>query len=374
MKTYRPTWAEIDLGNLAFNFRQMKKLAGMKVKMLAAVKANAYGHGMVEVSRKLQKCGVDYLGVASVDEAVILRKANITAPILVLGPAFSSQEMKSAAALGITLTVADYSAALKLHRIAGSRRKIKVHIKIDTGMGRLGIWHEKAETIIRKISRLKNIFIEGIYTHFPSADTDRRFTKSQVLHFAALLAALNKQGISIALAHAANSIAVCRRLCPSFLNMVRPGIMLYGLSGRDKVQHMVRLKPVLALKSRVVFIKETPPGRSISYGRTYITKNKTRIVTLPIGYADGYARALSNRAKVIIHGKFYPVAGRICMDQTMVDVGLRTKVKTGDPVTLIGTQQAKTIRAEQLARICATIPYEITCRISSRVPRVFKNY
>jgi len=374
MKTYRPTWAEIDLGNLAFNFRQLKKAAGNKVKMLAAVKANAYGHGMVEVSRKLQKCGVDYLGVASVDEALILRKADINVPVLVLGPTFSFQEMQTAADLGVTLTVADYAAALKLHRIAGNRRKLKVHVKVDTGMGRLGIWHKEAEPVIRKISGLKHIFIEGIYTHFPSADTDMRFTKSQINHFADLLAALEKQGISIPLAHAANSIAVCRRLGSSFLNMVRPGIMLYGLSAQDKVQRMVRLKPVLALKSRVAFIKEAQPGRSISYGRTYITKKKTRIVTLPIGYADGYARALSNKARVIINGKFYPVAGRICMDQTMVDVGPRTKVKTGDPVTLIGTQQGKTIRAEQLARICATIPYEVTCRISSRVARVFKNY
>ncbi len=372
MVTLRPTWVEINLANLAFNFQQVKKLVGKKVKVLAAVKANAYGHGILEVSRRLAKCGVDYLGVANVDEAAILRKAGIKTPVLILSTLFSYAEIKLALKLKTIMTIADFRSARMLNYYAKVTDKPKVHIKVDTGMGRLGIWHAQAEDLINRILKLKKLQIDGIYTHFPSADTDPKFTHKQIDIFKKLLQRLEKKGLHIPFSHAANSLAVCR-IKPSYLNMVRPGIMLYGMYPDLKLRKVLKLKPVLSFKTRVTYLKEVTAGRSISYGRTYITKKKTRIATIPVGYADGYARALSNKAKVLINGKFVPVVGRICMDQTMVDVGALAELELGDTVTLIGKQKGKLIAAEELAALCKTIPYEITCWISSRVRRVFKN-
>ncbi len=371
--TYRSTWAEINLKNLEFNYRQLRRTAGRKVKVLAAVKANAYGHGILEVSRKLESAGVDYLGVASIDEALVLRYGKIKTPILVLGVAFTKDEMRLALKFNITLTVADYRYAKILNSTIPPKKKLRIHVKVDTGMGRLGIWHEQAKAEITKISRLKNLEIEGVYTHFSSADTDIIFTRAQARVFAALIKELRQNKISIELAHAANSIAACK-LPDSCLNMVRPGIMLYGIYPDEKLALRIKLKQVLSLKTKITYLKTVDAGRCISYGRTYITKRKTRIATLPLGYADGYARALSNKAEVIIRGEKFPVAGRVCMDQTMIDVGIGSNVKIGDIVTLIGSQGAYVIRAEDLAFICGTIAYEITCGISSRVPRLFKNY
>ncbi len=370
--TYRPTWAEIDLKNLVFNYRQIKRVAGQKAKVLAAVKANAYGHGMVEVSKKLQGAGVDYLGVASIDEAMVLRNAGIKTPILVLGIASSKQEMQLAFKFKITLTVADYQYARDLNSQIPAKHKIKIHVKVDTGMGRLGIWHEQARGQILEISRLNNLEIEGIYTHLPSADTDIMFTRNQVRIFKVLIEQLRQNEICVKIAHAANSIAACR-LPEACFNMIRPGIMLYGIYPDTKIKASIRLKQVLSLKTKITYLKTVEAGRSISYGRTYITKRKTRIATLPIGYADGYPRALSNKAKVIIRGGKFPVVGRICMDQTMINAGIGSKVKKDDLVTLIGSQHGQEIRVEEIAVICNTIPYEIICWISSRVPRVFKN-
>ncbi|MFH1092867.1 MAG: alanine racemase [Candidatus Omnitrophota bacterium] len=370
--TYRPTWAEINLKNLEFNYRQLKCAAGQKIKVLAAVKANAYGHGILEVSRKLQSAGVDYLGVASIDEALVLRRGKIKVPILVLGIAFSRKEMQLAIKFNITLTVADYPYAQILNSQISGKKKIKIHIKVDTGMGRLGIWHEQAKAQIIKISRLKNLNVEGIYTHLSSADTDIVFTRNQLRIFESLINELRQNKISVTFTHAANSIAACR--FPGFgLNTIRPGIMLYGIYPDRKLKACIKLKQVLSLKTKITYLKTVDAGRSISYGRTYITRRRTRIATLPLGYADGYARALSNKAKVIIKGVKYPVIGRVCMDQTMIDVGMGSKIKKGDIVTLIGSQGSQKIQAEDLAFICDTIAYEITCWISSRVPRVFKN-
>ncbi|MDD5746616.1 MAG: alanine racemase, partial [Candidatus Omnitrophica bacterium] len=269
--TYRPTWAEINLANLRFNYLRLKRLAGKNVKMLAAVKANAYGHGMIEVSRTLERCGVDYLGVASVDEALQLRRSGIRAPILVLGAVFSPEEIRQAVAGKVTLTVADYRTALKMQRCVCRGTALKVHIKVDTGMGRLGIWHEEALTVIRRISRLRSLTIEGIYTHCPSADTDRVFTARQFAAFESLLTHTQAHNISISLAHAANSSALCcgpRSAC----TMVRPGLMLYGMYPHPRLKNKVSLKPVLSLRTRITFLKKVPAGRSISYGRTYVTK------------------------------------------------------------------------------------------------------
>ena len=371
--TYRPTWAEINLKNLEFNYRQLKRTAGQKTKVLAAVKANAYGHGILEISRKLESAGVNYLGVASIDEALVLRQGKIKAPILVLGVAFSKNEMKLALKFNITLTVADYQYAKVLNANITRKNKIKIHIKIDTGMGRLGIWHDEAKEQIIKISKLENLSIEGIYTHMSCADSNIVFTRNQLRIFESLIKELRQNKIYVKIAHAANSIAACR-VPGSCLNMIRPGIMLYGIYPDKKLKSRIKLKQVLSLKTKITYLKTVDAGRSISYGRTHITSAKTRIATIPIGYADGYARALSNKAKVIIRGEKFPVIGRVCMDQTMVDLGIGSKIKKGDIVTLIGAQGTQEIHAEDLAFICNTIAYEIICWISSRVPRVFKNH
>ncbi|MFH1460370.1 MAG: alanine racemase [Candidatus Omnitrophota bacterium] len=389
---YRPTYAEINLKNLEFNFKQIKKKISKKTKILAAVKANAYGHGSKEVAKRLVKIGVDYLGVACVDEALILRqeKQLKTVPILVLGAVLGKPEIKAALNADITLTVTDYKNARFIQKQACSlKQKAKVHIKIDTGMGRLGLWHTSAFNEVYKISKLKKLNLEGIYTHFPCADTDMLFTQRQLSSFAQLLRRLQQHGIIIPIVHAANSIAIfnlnqfknlkrTKNNCLNFLNflnMVRPGIMLYGLMPNTnptlKRQLKIKIKPVLSLKTKITYLKDVTQGRSISYGATYRTQKKTKIATIPIGYADGYVRSLSNKSYVLIKGKFFPVVGRICMDQTMIDLKNSPKICLGDTVTLIGRQKKHSIGVEQLAAISQTIPYEITSLISSRVPRVF---
>jgi alanine racemase len=375
-QTEYPAWARINLANIAFNYSQLKRQTGNRAKMLVAVKADAYGHGMLEVSKQLEKCKVDYLGVASVYEALALRKGKIKAPILVMGNVYARNQIKQAMNTQISLTVADLAGAKKINRSAAGNKKIKVHIKIDTGMGRIGIWHETAFADILKICNMKNLSVEGLFTHFPSADTDIEFTKKQLSIFETLINKLNQNKIKIPLIHAANSSAIfwLKTACTGLFNMVRPGIMIYGMYPGPSMKKSLKLKPVLELKSRVAFLKIVEPGRTISYGRTYAIKTKTQIATVSIGYADGYVRALSNKAYVLIRGKLFPVVGRVCMDQIMVDVGLSSQVKVGDLVTLIGADKTKIISAEELASLCETIPYEITCGISSRVKRLFKKH
>jgi alanine racemase len=369
-----PAWAEVDLANIAYNYARLKQKAGPSIKMLAAVKADAYGHGMKQVAELLVKSKVDYFGVANIFEAKALRKAKIKTPVLVMGNVYVREQIKAAIKNNITLTAVDLNTAEKYNAVCNKNKKLKVHIKVDTGMGRLGIWHEHAFDQIVKIAKLKNLIIEGIFTHFPSADIDYDFTEKQIKLFEKLIKKLNQNQIKIGLVHAANSIAICRfkNSCLGTFNMARPGIMLYGLYPSE--QRNIKLKPVLELKSRIMFIKPVSPGQTISYARTYKIEKPTRIATISIGYADGYLRSLSNKAYVKIRGKLYPVVGRICMDQTMVDIGLKAKLKVGDEVTLIGQDKKKIISTENLASLCETIPYEITCGISPRVKRVFKKY
>ncbi|MFH0827407.1 MAG: alanine racemase [Candidatus Omnitrophota bacterium] len=367
MRYYRPTWAEIHLGNLEHNFRQVQKRLSPKTRIMVTVKADAYGHGLVPVSRKLVSCGVDYLGVASVDEGIVLRKAGVKTPILVMGLVLK----KDSAPLfryRLTATVCDEGLARALDergRLYG--RPLDVHIKVDTGMGRLGVLPEEALALVRKIHRLKNLRIEGIFTHFTMADSNRSFTRRQIRLFCRLLDDLKKEGIPVPLAHAANSMGVLDFKQGHF-NMVRPGLILYGLYPKQNLK--IKLKPLLALKTRVIFKKRLPPGWGVSYGRTYITKRRTTVITLPIGYGDGYPRLLSNKAPVLIGGKRFKVCGRICMDHMMVEVG-DSKVRIGDEVVLIGSQGKMRITTEELAQASKTIPYEIVCGLGSRIPRLY---
>lgn len=368
---YRPTWAEISLRAIEYNYNQVRRLVGKNVKMMVVVKANAYGHGTVEVSSVLERLGVDYLGVATTDEAVRLREYGIRTPVLILGSVLPN-EVKAAVENDITLTLCSDELLGEIKKaVKHTGLKAKVHIKIDTGMGRIGIWHEEALNFIKNLSQDKDVIIEGIYTHFSSAGRDDFFTNYQIEAFENLLNQLDGFDVRIPLRHAANSIATVD-FKRSHLNLVRPGLIIYGMYPKHTFPKLIKLKPAMSLKTRIAYIKETPPGRSISYGRTYITQKHTKIATLPIGYADGYERNLSNKADVLVKGRRAPVIGKVTMDQTMIDVGHIKGVRIGDEVVLIGRQGREEIRTEKLARLAGTIAYEVVCSISNRVPRVYK--
>ncbi len=364
---YRPTWAEVNLGNLAHNFKQIKKIVSADTRVMVCVKADAYGHGLIPVSKKLVSCGVDYLGVASIDEGIKLREAGITLPILILG-LILKKDILPVFKYRLSTTICDEELAMAMNNKARSLgKRVNVHIKVDTGMGRIGVLHQDAEELIRKIHKLRFINIEGIFTHFAFADMNRNFTSYQIDLFNRLIHKLSREGIRAPLIHAANSMGVIGYK-KSHFNMVRPGLVVYGLYPKKDLK--VDLRPVLSLKTKVLFVKRLPKGHGVSYGHDYIAKNDTTIVTLPIGYGDGYPRNLSNCAPVIIKGKRFKISGRICMDQIMVDIG-NFKAKVGDEVVLIGSQGRACICAEELALLSETIPYEIVCGLGSRVPRIY---
>ncbi len=365
---YRPTWAEINLDNLDYNFMQIRKITNPEAKVMVVVKADAYGHGLVPIAKRLQERGADYLGVASIDEGIKLRQAGISLPVLVLGLILE----KDAVPLfryNLSATVCNEELAKALNMKARILRKaLKVHVKVDTGMGRIGVIHNEAVDIIRKIHKLRFVNIEGIFTHFAFADTNKDFTSYQIRLFNRLISELRKERINIPLFHAANSAGVINYPKGQF-NMVRPGLVIYGLSPVGN-NLSIKIRPLLSLKTKIVYAKKVPKGYGISYGHTYITKKNTTIVVLPVGYGDGYPRNLSNIAPVLIKGKRFIISGRVCMDQIMVDVG-DLPVKAGDEAVLIGTQKGNKITTEELASLAGTIPYEIVCGLGSRISRVY---
>lgn len=364
---YRPTWAEVDLGNLAYNFRAVKRSVMKGVKILVTVKADAYGHGLVPVAKKLVSLGADYLGVASIDEGIRLRQNHVRVPILVMGMVLE-EDAAPLFTYNLIPTVCTEGLAEALHKKGNALgRTIPVHVKVDTGMARLGVMPKDALALIRKINTLKHVRLEGIFTHFAFADMDEKFTLYQISLFKELLSQLERKGIHIPLVHAANSMGTIAYKKGHF-NMVRPGLILYGLYPREGLR--IKLKPVLSLKCRIVYSKRLSKGQGVSYGHTYVTKRNTTVVILPIGYGDGYPRNLSNLAPVLIKGRRFKISGRVCMDQIVVDVG-DLPVSIGDEAVLIGSQGKNKITAEELAELSGTIPYEIVCGIGSRVPRVY---
>jgi len=367
----RPTAARINLQSLSHNFNEvLHRVDGRKI--LAVVKAQAYGHGALMVSRHLLELGADMLGVALIEEARELRSAGIKAPILVMGAVFPEQA-DAITGLGLTPVVYDMKVA---RAVADSARKqkttISVHVKIDTGMGRIGIPPAAAEGFIADLVNLPGITVQGMMTHFADADLrDKRFASEQMSLFESLLKNLDSRGIAIPLRHVANSAAVLdyRR---ALFTMVRPGLMLYGYNPLEGEGASADLRPVLSLVTRIAFLKKVPEGIPISYGRTFVTKRESMIATIPIGYADGYSRGLSNRGEAIVRNVRVPVAGRVCMDMTMLDVTDVPGVSEGDEVVLIGSQGNERITAGDIAVKTGTIPYEVLCGISSRVPRVYE--
>jgi len=360
------TFAEIDLNALSHNIEVVKKKA-KNCNILAVVKANAYGHGAVEVSKHLIKTGVFGLGVAFIEEAIELREAGIKSPIIVF---FDPTNRMPYFKHNLIPVVFDFKTAKAFSDTAYKyNSKIAIHIKVDTGMGRVGLRLPEAYTEILKIAQLKNLDLQGIMSHFSDADLkDKDFTNIQLKKFLDLVESLKSKGINFKFSHIANSAAVLKFPNAHF-NMVRPGIMLYGYSTAAKNQ----LKPVLSLKSRIIFIKQVPAKTPISYGRTFFTKRKSIIATIPIGYADGYNRRLSNCGEVIINGKRVPIVGRVCMDTIMVDVTYIPEIKEDTEVILIGSQGKEEIIAQEIADKIDTIPYEVLTSIGRRVKRVYIN-
>lgn len=366
----RPTVAEISLDAIAHNFREIRRLVGPDVKICPAVKADAYGHGAIPISRTVLAEGADMLGVATVEEAIELREAGIQASILIFGVLFDEQ-VPDVLRWGITPMVCTRSFAEELSR-QSSDKPVRVHVKVDTGMGRVGVQAYEAVNFVLGISRLPGLEIEGIFTHFPSADEDDlSFTHRQVADFKEIIRDIESAGIPIPIRHAANSAAILG-IPDAYFNMVRPGIMLYGLYDSD-VPAGVELRQAMTLRTRIAYLKELPPGRTVSYGRTFTAERPTLVATLPIGYADGYNRLLSNKGPALVRGRRVQVIGRVCMDQTMLDVTDVPGVSVGDEVVLYGSQGSETISIREIARLLDTITYEVTCSVSKRVPRVMSN-
>lgn len=369
----RPAWAEIDLGAIAHNLREIRRITQPQARIMAVVKANAYGHGAVPVSQVALQNGVSYLGVAMLDEALELRRAGIDAPILILGYT-PKEQAEEAVRHNVTQTIYTLEMARFVSEVGEKlRQRAKVHIKIDTGMTRLGFL-PGAETVekIKEIAALPGLSVEGIFTHFAVSDIrDKAFTRQQFKLFTDMCAVLEREGVKIPIKHAANTGAIID-MPETHLDMVRLGISLYGLYPSPEVDRAkVSLKPALSLKAGISHLKEVPRGVTVSYGRTYTTQEKTMIATIPIGYADGYSRLLSSKAHVLIRGTRAPVAGVICMDQFMVDVGHIPDVAATDEVVLIGRQGDDCISADELAQLLGTINYEIVCMLSERIPRVY---
>jgi alanine racemase len=372
MSKYTPTWIEIDLDAIRHNLLQIKKLVSSDTVILAPVKANAYGHGILKVSETLVGLGVGYLGVSTIDEALLLRKNGFEKiPILMLGSV-----LNRAAGLivenNITQALSDIGMAFALSKHAKRQgKRAKVHVKIDTGMGRIGVWHKDALHLITALSKMKNIELEGVFSHFSNSDEDKNITHSQMDDFLSLVEEMEESGVHVKYKHIANSMAVVDYE-RSHMNLIRPGLILYGLWPRPGLsKSRIRLKPALSLKSSIVFLKDVPPGRTISYAGTHTTKTHTAIATIPIGYGDGLNRRLSDKGHVIIRGKKAPIVGRVCMDQIMVDAGHIKNVKSGDIVTLIGSHGKESITVEEIAGLCDTIPYEVVCWLDKRVPRMY---
>lgn len=375
---YRPTRAEINLDALEANYKAFRQALPEGMKLLACVKANAYGHGAVQVAKEMERLGADYLSVAFLDEALELRQAGVRMPILVLGYV-PPHGVRTAWENDVTITLFSDEVLEAIQELSSSgiRGKLKVHIKVDSGMGRLGLLPgEKLMQFIRDTMAVPHVEVEGMFTHFATADEeDKTYTLEQYRRFQGACEALRDHGYQIPIIHTGNS-AVAVDMPQISCDMVRIGISIYGLYPSAEVgQSKVKLSPVLTLKTQVVFVKTLPAHSGISYGIRYTTVSEERIGTLPIGYADGYSRMLTGKAQVLIRGRRVPVVGTICMDQCMVSLqsfaGMAEEIQAGEEVVLIGSQDGETIAADELASALGTIHYEIICMLAHRIPRFY---
>jgi alanine racemase len=368
-----PVWAEVSLKAISHNMREVRRLITPGTKIMAVVKANAYGHGAAKVAPVVLKEGADYLAVARVKEGIVLRETGIDAPILVLGYTPFTQ-FKELMVYDLAQTIyTQEMAALLAQEAAKQKKQVNIHFKIDTGMGRLGFL-PAPETLkeILSLARLPYLEIEGIFTHLASADEkNKSVALSQIAKYCQFIEDLKKEGLDIPLRHCANSAAVID-LPQTHLNMVRPGIMIYGLyPSLDVNTNHLNLRPAMSFKARIAQVKKVPAGFKVSYGSTWSTPKPTVIATLPVGYADGYSRLLSSKGQVLIHGQRASVVGRVCMDMCMVDVGHIPDVYPGEEAVLFGTQEGTFLPVEEVASLMGTINYEVVCMVNDRVPRVY---
>ena len=363
--------AEINLSNLIHNLSQVRSCLAPGCRILAVVKANAYGHGIVEISRELEHAGVNMLGVAHVEEGICLRKSGINIDILIMA-GISEDYASDIIKWRLTPVVFTVPFAMALSKAAIAADVIlPVHIKVDTGMRRIGVAPEMALKFVENVSHIKCLQIEGLMTHFAEADLQNRdFVREQLESFNSVYRIIQEKGLTIPLRHTANSAAVID-MRDSHIDMVRPGIMLYGYSPSPFLSSRVGLRPVMTLKTKIVHLKSVPPKTGVSYARTFTTIRETLVATIAIGYADGYSRALSNVGQVIIRGRRAPVIGRVCMDMTMIDVTDIPGVQTGDEVIIIGGEGESRITADDIAGWAGTISYEVLCGIGERVERVY---
>lgn len=377
MKYLKRTWAEVSLDNLSHNYRALRAQIPSDCRFLGVVKADAYGHGAVPVSRHLCELGAEYLAVSNIEEALQLRRGGLRGPILILGytPPFYADEL-TAMNLIQEVHSLDYARALA-ERLRGLERRLRIHIKLDTGMSRLGFFaydHEKTLDELRAVAALPQLRIEGIFTHFPAADSlaaqDEAFTRLQFSRFLQMLSVLKAVGIEPEIRHCCNSGATL--LYPEYaLDMIRPGLVTYGVAPAPELEGRIDLRPVMQLRSTVFQVRDFGAGIGVSYGRNYTTEVPRRIAVVGIGYADGLSRALSGRMCVLYRGRQLAQVGRICMDMCMVDVTDAPEIKPGDIVTVFGQDGGAHIGVGELTQRVGTIPYEMLCGINKRIPRIF---
>ena len=364
----RDTYLEIDLKAVAENIKIIKEYVKGKAEVAPVIKADAYGEGAEHFKQALEENGIKTIAVALTDEAINLRKAGFEQKILILNELLES-DLEEIIQYNLTPRISVYEIAEKLNNLAQKANKIiNIHLEIDTGMGRTGIKPSEAEHYAQRIQQLENLKIEGIFTHFASADKNPEFTDLQIKEFNRTVKKLEEQGIEFKYIHSSASSGILNYLDKTKGNLIRPGIIIYGYMPSEDMQNKIGVKPTATLKSKVVFIKTVEKGTPISYGGKYITPRESKIATIPIGYADGIRRSLSNKGRVYINGKYAPIVGVICMDDFMVDVTDIPNIKIGDEVIIWDN---KNIKLEEIANICDTINYEILCTIGKRVTRKY---
>jgi len=367
---YYNSWLEINLAAIEHNVRAVRQFVGPDTRVMAILKADGYGHGAVPVARAAARAGAAWLGVASTLEGAQLREAGLKTPILVLGSAFPEQA-EEVARYRLSQTVANGELPQALSRAAERAGvEVGVHLKIDTGMGRLGVTPDRAVALARRLLRLPGLRLEGVFSHLATAEEeDPAYALEQFARFQQALRALEDAGIRVPLRHIANSAAVLN-FPQMHLDLVRPGLLAYGVT-LPGMHSALDLRPALTWKSRIAFVKRVPAGVSLSYGRTYVTRRETTIATLPVGYADGYCRLLSNRGTILVRGKPFPVVGRVCMDHILLEMGDEPGLRVGEEAVLIGRQEAAEITANELADAQGTVVHEVVARLGKRLPRIY---
>lgn len=368
----RPTFAEIDLSAIAYNIQAIKARVH-PAQVMAVVKADAYGHGVVPVSKIALESGATYLGVALVEEGIELRNQGFLEPILVFSGVFKDQ-LIDFFKYNLEITVYTEDIAIALSELAEQFKKpIRVQIKVDTGMGRVGVDWELAVNFIEFVSQLNGLQIQGVYTHFATSDErDKTYANLQFNRFRQIIQELVQKNIHIPLKHAANSGAILD-MTETYMDLVRLGIMMYGYYPSNETSESIIIRPAMTLKSRVSYLKDVPANFNLSYGRKFVTSKPTRIATIPIGYADGYNRLLTNKSQVTIRGKKFPLVGRVCMDLILVDIGNDREIQVADEVILFGKPEENAFTVYDICQLLDTIPYEVTCWVSKRVPKIYIN-